>query len=305
MVDFEDLVLLQQNWWSDTVLFSHEVGPAIGSPPYMQLHPDTLMNFEDLMVFIQMWNWSNGFENDGSRFTKGISYDRYNANLSVEYPDRKIGQDNDHLFLHFNLDSIQSIGSVGLEFSYEPTKIQFIDQSSRLDKNWTPLFYHDSLNHRIIYQSADLNKDHRIQPINKQLKFKFKKLIDADTEVKWMIDMRDRMGQVTQIFSHSYQFNTIAPLPEVYALHQNYPNPFNPTTTIRYDLPEDSNVRMIIYNLLGQEVKLLSNKFEAAGYRSIRWHGKDNFNQDVSAGVYFLFMETNNFTSTRKLILLK
>ena len=120
-----------------------------------------------------------------------------------------------------------------------------------------------------------------------------------------MIDMRDRMGQVTQIFSHSYQFNTIAPLPEVYALHQNYPNPFNPTTTIRYDLPEDSNVRMIIYNLLGQEVKLLSNKFEAAGYRSIRWHGKDNFNQDVSSGVYFLFMETNNYTSTKKLILLK
>ena len=144
-----------------------------------------------------------------------------------------------------------------------------------------------------------------MQPINKQLKFKFKKLIDADTEVKWMIDMRDRMGQVTQIFSHSYQFNTIAPLPEVYALHQNYPNPFNPTTTIRYDLPEDSNVRMIIYNLLGQEVKLLSNKFEAAGYRSIRWHGKDNFNQDVSAGIYFLLMETNNFTRTRKLILLK
>ena len=52
-------------------------------------------------------------------------------------------------------------------------------------------------------------------------------------------------------------------------------------------------------------IKLLANKVEAAGYSSIRWHGKDNFNQDVSAGVYFLFMETNNFTSTRKLILLK
>ena len=94
-------------------------------------------------------------------------------------------------------------------------------------------------------------------------------------------------------------------IPDRYSLHQNYPNPFNPTTTIRYDLPEDSNVRISIYNLLGQEVKLLTNNFEAAGYKTIRWHGKDKFNQDVSAGIYFLLMETSNFTSTRKLILLK
>ncbi len=305
LVDFEDLVSLQQNWWSDTTMLSHEVGPALGNPPYMQLQPDTLMNFEDLMVFVQMWNWSNGFENDGGRLAKSMIYDRYDANLSVVYPDRKIGQENDYLFLTFNLDSIRSIGSIGMEFSYDPEVIQFIDHSSRLDQNWTLLFHHDSINHRIAFQVADLDEELRIQPINKQFKFTFKKLIDADTEVEWMIDMRNRLGQVTQIFTQSYQFNTIAPLPEVYALHQNYPNPFNPTTTIRYDLPEDSDVRISIYNLLGQEVKLLSNKFEAAGYRSIRWHGKDNFNQDVSAGIYFLLMETNNFTTTRKLILLK
>ncbi|MEE3195522.1 MAG: T9SS type A sorting domain-containing protein, partial [Candidatus Neomarinimicrobiota bacterium] len=219
--------------------------------------------------------------------------------------DRKIGQENDYLLLNFNLDSIRSIGSIGIEFSYDPDIIQFIDHSSRLDQSWTSLSHHDSINHRITFQVADLDKELRIQPLNKQFKFTFKKLRDADTEVEWMIDMRNRLGQVNQIFTQSYQFHTIAPLPEVYALHQNYPNPFNPTTTIRYDLPEDSNVRISIYNLLGQEVKLLSNKFEAAGYRSIRWHGKDNFNQDVSAGIYFLLMETNNFTTTRKLILLK
>ena len=305
LVDFEDLVQFQQNWWSDSTILSYEVGPASGQPPYMQLQPDTLMNFEDLMVFVQMWNWSNGFENDDGRLSKSKIYDKYEANLSVSFPDKKIGQENEQIFLNFNLDSIRVIGSVGITFSYDPEIIQFVDQSSRLDENWTSLFYYDSINHIITLQVADLNQEQRIQPINKQFRFKFKKLIDADTEVEWTIDMRNRSGQIKQIFTQSYQFNTIAPLPEVYALHQNYPNPFNPTTTIRYDLPEDSNVRISIYNLLGQEVKLLTNNFEAAGYKTIRWHGKDKFNQDVSAGIYFLLMETSNFTSTRKLILLK
>ena len=305
LVDFEDLVQFQQNWWSDSTILSYEVGPASGQPPYMQLQPDTLMDFEDLMVFVQMWNWSNGFENDDGRLSKSKIYDKYEANLSVSFPDKKIGQENEQIFLNFNLDSIRVIGSVGITFSYDPEIIQFVDQSSRLDENWTSLFYYDSINHIITLQVADLNQEQRIQPINKQFRFKFKKLMDADTEVEWTIDMRNRSGEIKQIFTQSYQFNTIAPLPEVYALHQNYPNPFNPTTTIRYDLPEDSNVRISIYNLLGQQVKLLTNNFEAAGYKTIRWHGKDKFNQDVSAGIYFLLMETSNFTSTRKLILLK
>ena len=74
LVDFEDLVQFQQNWWSDSTILSHEVGPASGQPPYMQLQPDTLMNFEDLMVFVQMWNWSNGFENDDGRLSKSKIY---------------------------------------------------------------------------------------------------------------------------------------------------------------------------------------------------------------------------------------
>jgi hypothetical protein len=141
--------------------------------------------------------------------------------------------------------------------------------------------------------------------MNKQVKLKFRRLVDTETEVIWEIDLRDRAGRIREVFTQSYKFSTTAPLPEQYALHQNYPNPFNPSTTIRYDLPEDSHIHIAIYNILGQEVRVLVDGFEPAGFRSIRWHGKDNFNRNVSAGVYFLLMESKDFTLTRKLILLK
>ena len=150
-----------------------------------------------------------------------------------------------------------------------------------------------------------MDREIRIQPINKQVKIKFRRLKDTDTEVIWGIDLRDRAGKTREVFTQSYKFSTTAPMPEQYALHQNYPNPFNPSTTIRYDLPEDSHVRIAIYNILGQEIRVLADGLEPAGFRSIRWYGKDNFNRNVSAGMYLLLMKSKDFMLTRKLILLK
>ena len=120
-----------------------------------------------------------------------------------------------------------------------------------------------------------------------------------------MIDMRDRMGQVTQIFSHSYQFNTIAPLPDVYALHQNYPNPFNPITQIRYGIPEASVVNIIVYDVMGHEVTSLVNQRQDAGYHVISWDATNSLGDPVSAGMYFYSIRAGDFMETRKMILLK
>ena len=94
-------------------------------------------------------------------------------------------------------------------------------------------------------------------------------------------------------------------VPDQFALHQNYPNPFNPLTTIEYDLPEDGNVNLIIYDILGRQVIQLTDKFQEAGYKSIRWKGRNNSGQLVSAGMYFYAIETNDHSAIRKMILLK
>ena len=94
-------------------------------------------------------------------------------------------------------------------------------------------------------------------------------------------------------------------IPKVFALHQNYPNPFNPTTTLRYDIPEDSFVRVTVYDMLGNVVNNLVNDNQNSGYRSVQWNATNNQGQPVSAGVYLYSIEAGKFRQTKKMILLK
>jgi hypothetical protein len=94
-------------------------------------------------------------------------------------------------------------------------------------------------------------------------------------------------------------------IPDVYALYQNYPNPFNPTTILRYDLPEDTQVRITIYDIMGREVRTLFNNQQSAGYKSVVWDATNDLGQPISAGVYLYTIEAGGFRQTKKMILLK
>jgi len=94
-------------------------------------------------------------------------------------------------------------------------------------------------------------------------------------------------------------------IPSDYALHQNYPNPFNPITTLRYDLPEQATVNIIIYDMLGRQVRTLINQTQNAGYRSVIWNATNDFGKPVSAGVYLYQIQAGEFVQTKKMVLLK
>ncbi|MCH7763557.1 MAG: right-handed parallel beta-helix repeat-containing protein [Candidatus Marinimicrobia bacterium] len=96
-----------------------------------------------------------------------------------------------------------------------------------------------------------------------------------------------------------------AALPTEYALRQNYPNPFNPMTTINYDLPENTHVRLLIYDIMGREIINLVNQHQQAGYKSVRWNGRNNSGQVVSAGMYIFSIDAGNYRAIKKMILLK
>ena len=94
-------------------------------------------------------------------------------------------------------------------------------------------------------------------------------------------------------------------VPMVYSLRQNYPNPFNPVTRISYDIIEPTNVTIRIYDLLGQSVKTLVNERKDVGFYTTLWNGLDQSGATVASGVYIYRFETERFTATKKMLLLK
>ena len=94
-------------------------------------------------------------------------------------------------------------------------------------------------------------------------------------------------------------------LPTEYALSRNYPNPFNPDTQIPYQLPEAGEVSLVVYNTLGQRVRVLVRKREEAGFYRVVWDGKDARGRQVSSGIYLVRMEAGEFSEVRKMMLLK
>ncbi|MBK8981335.1 MAG: T9SS type A sorting domain-containing protein [Ignavibacteria bacterium] len=93
---------------------------------------------------------------------------------------------------------------------------------------------------------------------------------------------------------------TITEVANNFILHQNYPNPYNPITKIRYELQSQSNVSLIIYDISGRIIKELVNQNQLHGEYSYTFDGTD-----ISSGVYFYKLSTENFTETKKMILAK
>ena len=121
------------------------------------------------------------------------------------------------------------------------------------------------------------------------------------------IDTVKVSGDDRVVYVNRYEFLSTETngMPTEFALHENYPNPFNPSTTLRFDLPELSDVNVIIYNMLGQEVKTFNMQNISAGHHSIRWNATNDLGDPVSAGVYLYQLQTRDFVKTRKMILLK
>ena len=130
-------------------------------------------------------------------------------------------------------------------------------------------------------------------------------ILDPNTVYFWRANARNGLG--TGPFSTIWFFTSVVTnistngeIPKEFRLYNNYPNPFNPSTKIKFDLPKSENVKLIVFNQLGQEVASLINEELVSGSYEY------TFNADkISSGVYFYKIITESFTDTKKMLLLK
>jgi hypothetical protein len=97
----------------------------------------------------------------------------------------------------------------------------------------------------------------------------------------------------------------LSSLPNKFELKNNYPNPFNPSTTIEFSVPEQSNVRIEVFDATGTLINELVNDVYGAGTYRTAWNARDDFGSVVSSGFYIYRMSAGNFTQAKRMILIK
>ena len=121
----------------------------------------------------------------------------------------------------------------------------------------------------------------------------------ADAQAIFILELNEIFSNPTSVE------DLIGNNPDQFVLAQNYPNPFNPETSIVYNLPRAGNVSIQIYNIVGQRVRTLVNTFQTSGAHTIKWDAKNDQGIGVPTGMYIYRIATGEFTSTKRMLLLR
>jgi len=134
--------------------------------------------------------------------------------------------------------------------------------------------------------------------------------LETDTRYYWQVTAVDEDSLVTlsDVWTFDVGYVAIdeyAMVPEEFTLQQNFPNPFNPSTTMRYGLPEDATVSLIIYDIRGNVVNTIDSGIQVAGWYEHVWNGLDESGQQVSTGLYLTRLQAGSYSKVIKMLFLK
>ncbi|MBN1637704.1 MAG: T9SS type A sorting domain-containing protein, partial [Ignavibacteriales bacterium] len=148
----------------------------------------------------------------------------------------------------------------------------------------------------IVYFGTDLSATNLINGLKQDsTSFFTGELINGLTYYWKVIVKRGTESDTIGIFSFKVE------LPDEFIIHPNYPNPFSYSTTIEYDLPEHSNVRIVIYDVSGKMVKELLNEYQEARSYLYEWDGTDGFGHKAGSGIYVLVINAESTQSSKKM----
>jgi len=134
--------------------------------------------------------------------------------------------------------------------------------------------------------------------------------LENDTRYYWQVTAIDEDSLLTESSIWTFDVGYVAidqyaQVPTEFMLDQNYPNPFNPSTTIRYGLPEETNVSLVIYDVRGQVVQTLESERQSAGWYDVVWNGQTASGKTISTGIYFARLVAGEYSQVIKMLYLK
>ena len=276
-VDAGDLSAFVVAWNANDL--TKELGPSTGTIPNVVLSPDGQYDLEDVMGFSRMWHWSRKNGVNGkilAHMGKEIAYNQIGSSIFIDW-------DKDAAVAQF-------------EFIYDPQLIS-IDQIKGNNGENMELAFIDTVRGESSFAYANIsNENFTNNQFITKVKGKDSKVVDL------IYQFYTEDGQLLSQGTESIMLKAI---PEHFSLHQNYPNPFNPVTTINYDLPFQSMVSLVVYDIMGRKVTTLINEQRSEGYHSTVWNARNQQGAPVSAGIYFYQIQTSEYVKTRKMVILK
>lgn len=209
---------------------------------------------------------------------------------------------NQNVYLYFNKNTGRIASTTDSPLPVELTSFTASVKNDFVVLNWSTATEINSASFEVERKQSDVNTWQKIASVkaaglsNSPMYYSCSEKNTTAGKYNYRLKMVDYNGS----FKYSSILNVDISVPSKFELSQNYPNPFNPSTTIRYQLPVNSNVTLKVFDMLGKEVTTLVNEQKLAGSYEV------TFNADrLSSGVYYYQLKTENFVQTKKLALVK
>ncbi|MCC7261317.1 MAG: T9SS type A sorting domain-containing protein [Candidatus Latescibacteria bacterium] len=265
------------------------------------LKTDNRIDFDDFFVFAD--NFGRGVEGSAKVVPAlaGLNSDaRLDLNAGSSLP--RIGEE---LTVAVDLANFVEVKGYGFSVNYDPTVLEFVRVAT--DNNL--------LGSGQLAQPQVANKADGTVAVAAYGQTATQGNLGVSLVFRTKAEIENSYIDVTegQLADGSYGLNQVASLgqvqvqtrPEIFGLADNYPNPFNPETTLKYQLPEAADVKLEVYNVVGQVVRTLVADHQNAGRYVVQWDATNDNGQPLSSGIYFYHIQAGEFQKTKKMLLLK
>jgi parallel beta-helix repeat protein len=315
-VNFDDLFWFSRLYFStapgwtslDPNAAESDFGPTVANKTYTARHrfalpdPDGIVDFEDLMIFAM------NYMNVAPKLSPPAET-KPATEFALELGQQMTNSEEMVVTVHLSNDG-RSVKGTSVVMRFDPMYVTVKEVSGGSvfgPVGQMAFFAHKEGSGTIQMDAAALGVDRTVDYSGDIGTIRFKVLKSGETGLRFDgVKVRNGENEDVGIQTKVMEgVSTTVPLPTTYGIAQNYPNPFNPTTTIAYQVPEVAHVTLEVYNVLGERVATLVDEQQTAGYYRVEWNGKDSDQRSVSSGVYYYRMSAGQFTSIKKMLLVK